>query len=204
MICSGCIYAVKMRDGGVGLCPFCRTPAPDTDEEIVEQYKKRVEAGDAYAMYGLGCFYSGGLHGLPQDDGKALGLWHRAAKLGCAQSHYDIGCAYYHGYGVERDEKKAVHYFELAAMGGHATARYNLGAFEYNAGNMNRALKHYMIAVGVGCTDSLEQIKQSFMNGDATKDDYTNALRSYQANLVEIKSAQRDEAAAVRDEYTYH
>jgi len=69
---------------------------------------------------------------------------------------------------------------------------------------MDRALKHFMIAAGSGCTDSLEKIKQMFMYGDATKDDYTKALRSYQANLVEIKSAQRNEAAAYSDEYKYY
>ena len=46
MICSGCIYAVKIRDGGVGLCPFCRTPRP-TAEELIEKTNKRVELGDA-------------------------------------------------------------------------------------------------------------------------------------------------------------
>ena len=41
------------------------------------------------------------------------------------------------------------------------------------------------------------------MNGDATKDDYTKALRSYQAYLVEIKSAQRDQATAADENYKY-
>ena len=61
-----------------------------------------------------------------------------------------------------------------------------------------------MIAVGVGYTESLEMIKQMFMNGDATKNDYAKALRVYQANLVEIKSPQRDEAAAFNDVYKYY
>ena len=43
-----------------------------------------------------------------------------------------------------------------------------------------------------------------FMNGDATKDDYAKALRVYQTYLVEIKSAQRDEAAAFNDAYKYY
>ena len=61
-----------------------------------------------------------------------------------------------------------------------------------------------MIAAGCGDNDSLERIKQLFMNGDATKDDYSKALRSYQEHLVEIKSAQRDEAAAYSDEFNYY
>ena len=89
-------------------------------------------------------------------------------------------------------------------MGGDEEARYNLGISEGRAGNMERALKHFMIAAGVGYTESLEKIKQMFLNGHATKDDYAKALLSYQANLVEIKSAQRDEAAAFDDEYKYY
>ena len=89
-------------------------------------------------------------------------------------------------------------------MGGHVNARHNLGAKEGQAGNMDKALKHYMISARCGDNDSLENIKQMYMNGDATKDDYAKALRVYQENLIEIKSAQRDEAAAVRDEYTYY
>ena len=42
------------------------------------------------------------------------------------------------------------------------------------------------------------------MNGHATKDDYTKALRAYQAYLVEIKSTQRDKAAAASANYRYY
>ena len=202
-ICSGCICAVKIRDGGVGLCPFCRTPTP-TAKESIEQTKKRVKVDDAAAIYNLGCCYNNGMHGLPQDHAKALELWHRAAELGYAiPSYYNIGCAYDpgNGNGVGRDEKKAVYFYELASMGGSIYARHNLGFIEFNAGNMERALKHYMIAAGGGYYDSLENIKQMYMDGDATKEDYTKALRVYQAYLVEIKSAQRDEAAAFDDKY---
>ena len=127
-----------------------------------------------------------------------------AAQLGYAPPYYNIGMAYLNGRGVERDEKKATHYWELAAMGGHAMARHNLGVFEKRAGNMNRALKHDMIGAGSGYTQALEQIKQMFMNGRATKDDYAQALRVYQAYLVEIKSPQRNEAAAFSDDYKYY
>ena len=202
MICSGCIYAVAKRDG-VGLCPFCRTPTPDL-EEFVEQLKKRMEVDDAEAFHNLGCCYADGDCGLPQDHAKAMELYYKAGKLGNALSYYNIGCVYDRGEVVERDEKKANHYFELAAIRGDIDARYNLGNIEGRAGNMDRALKHFMIAVGSGCTDSLEKIKLMFMDRDATKDDYAKALQAYQANLVEIKSAQRDEAAVFHRRYKYY
>ena len=202
-ICSGCIHAVAVRDGGLGLCPFCRTPTP-TSEEIIELYKKRIEAGDAEAMYGLGCHYADGDNGLTQNIYKALELWHRAAELGHAPSCYNIGIAYHVGNGVERDEKKSVQYWKLAAMGGDIEARYNLGGLEANAGNCDRALKHLMIATGCGYKTSLSAILEMFKAGHATKDDYTQALRTYQAYLDEIKSPQRDEAAAANEKYKYY
>ena len=205
-ICSGCIHAVAKRDGGVGICPFCRSPGPTSIEEMIEQMKKRMKIGDAAAIYNLGVCYSHGSHGLSQDHAKALELWRRAGELGYAPSYHSIGNSYYDGEGVERDEKKAVHYMELAAMGGDVVARHNLGVLELegHAGNMSRALKHFMIAAGGGYNDSLENIKVIFMNGEATKDDYAKALQAYQANLVEIKSPQRDEAAAFHERYKYY
>ena len=155
-----------------------------------------MEVDDAEAIYEMGCCYFEGSRGLPQDHVKALELWHRAGKLGKAKSHYSIGAAYNRGEGVERDEKKANHYYELAAMGGHITARHNLGVLEGRAGNMDSA-------AGFGCTRSLELIKHMIMNVDATKDDYTKALRSRQTYLDEIKSDQRDEAAALNEQFKY-
>jgi len=94
-------------------------------------------------------------------------------------------------------------------MGGNVKARYNLGnneAYdnEARAGNMDRALKHYMIAARDGYADSLKQIQELYSNGYATKEDYTNALQSYQEYLSEIKSPQRDKAAALREDYRYY
>ena len=203
MICSGCSHAVAKRDG-VGLCPFCRSPRPISGEEMIEQYKKRMELGDADAIHNLACCYADGKYGLPQDYAKALELWQQAGELGDATSYYCIGCAYDLGYGVERDEKKANHYYELGAIGGDVYARHNLGISEGRAGNMERALKHFMIAAGFGYKGSLKKIKDMFMNGDATKDNYAKALQVYQANLVEIKSPQRNEAATFHDNYKYY
>ena len=83
-------------------------------------------------------------------------------------------------------------------------ARHNLGVHESNRGNFGRAIKHYMIAVESGHNDSLNQIKQMYKDGYATKDDYAKALQAYQSYLDEIKSDERDKAAAVMDEFQYY
>lgn len=152
----------------------------------------------------MGCYYSGGEFGLPLNVAKALELWHRAGELGDEVSYYLIGTAYKDGRGVERDEQKAKHYWELAAMGGDAKARNNLGCKEWQAGKLERALRHWMIAVNDGNLNSLGNIKKFYLDSHATKDDYTKAMRSYQAYLVEITTDQRDEAVAFSDEYKYY
>ena len=215
MICSGCIYAPVYDDQGNKVdndkqneCAFCRVVAPKSIKEVVERLKKRVEAEDPIAIHNLGIHYRVGEHGFPQDMDKALELWHRAADLGYAEAYGSIGYAYYWGEGVEVDMKKALHYYKLAAIRGDVMARHNLGNNEYRAGNVNRALKHYKIAVRSGYSKSLKQINEMYKNGrgagHATKDEYTKALQLYQEYLAEVKSIQRDKAAAFSDEYRYY
>ena len=88
-------------------------------------------------------------------------------------------------------------------MRGHVDSRHNLGFMEEKAGNMDRAIKHYLISVGSGYHGSLKNVQQHYSNGYATKDEYTEALRAYQNYLSEVKSRQRDEAAAAREDYKY-
>ena len=218
-MCCGCIHAIRMRaakkfmgnikagirDIDEQKCAFCRTPEPRSDKEGINQIKKRVKANDTSAIQYLGtCFYNG-TDGLPQDRAKALELWHRAAELGNARAYLSIGAAYDHGNGVERDIKKANYYNQEAAVRGEIRARFSLGAFEErNAGNYDRALKHYMIAVRGGDKFSLNMVQEMYKRGRATKEDYTNALRAFQSYLDEIKSPQRDEAAAFGDDFKYY
>ena len=206
LICDGCVHAADLRDKkNASLCPFCRTPPPITDEEVIERYEKRMELNDARAIHRLGAFYANGELGLPQSMTKALELWHRAGELGHNYngSYCNIGNVYNLGVYVEKDIKKAVHYWELAAMGGNTAARHNLGVLEKQGGNVDRALKHWMIAVECGFKKSLEIIKRFYNAGQVTEDDYAKALRLYQAYLDEIKSDQRDEAAAFNADWKY-
>ena len=202
MICSGCVHAVRLRDGD-GLCPFCRAPASTSDEEMIARTKRRAGDCDAEAIYSLGVYYSNGEYGFTQNHAKAFELWNRAAELGSTDAYYNIGCVYLRGTGVQVDKKKATHFWELAAMKGCAEARFNLGVHEFKKGNVKRAIKHYKIAAESDY-DALEAIQTLHHFGKATKEEYSQALRSYQAYLGEIKSRQRDEAAAFSDDYRYY
>jgi len=62
-----------------------------------------------------------------------------------------------------------------------------------------------MITVRGGDSISLEKIKKLYTYGYAMKNDYLKALQYYQTYLGEIKSKQRDEAAAFSEElYRYY
>ena len=196
-----CVVAVFMQltqQMIVNFVRFAELLNPLRRGGAVERVKKRAEeANDANAMRNLGCLYYDGSVGLPQDDNKAMDLWHRSGELGCARSYRNIAISYGCGQGVERDEKKAKHYYELAAMGGDVEARHNIGKFEAKAGNMNRALKHWMISAGSGDDESLTGIRLLYMDGNATKDDFEKALRAHKESKDDMESDQRDEAAAI-------
>ena len=211
VICCGCFYAPVYDNQGNKVniekqneCAFCRVVAPKSEEEMVKRIMKRVEINDPMAIYNLGTYYDQGILGYPQDYSKALELWHRAAELDFALAHNNIGYAYTNGMGVDVDKKKARYYYEQAAIRGDLKARCNLGYLEKKAGNMNRSLKHLMIAVRDGHNESLEAIKRFYSIGHETKDDYMKALQLYQAYLGEIKSPQRDKAAAANDINRYY
>jgi len=201
ILCQGCTYAAKKSSS---LCPFCRTPPPNSLREAMERYKKRMELNDASAIYNLAGFYTDGRYGLPQSHAKALELHHQAAELGHAEAYNNLGYAYNNGIGVERDEKKAWYYYEISAMKGGVYARHNLGDEENRKGNVDRALKHWIIATEGGYKTSLERIKRLYTNGHATKDDYAIALGKFQEYVGEIKSDQRDEAAAFDADWIYY
>ena len=82
-------------------------------------------------------------------------------------------------------------------MRGHAESRHELGVVEYNERNYHFAVKHFLISAKMGYRHALDAIKKMFMDGDATKAQYADALRGYQNAFEETKSHQREEAKLV-------
>jgi len=196
-ICNGCIYAMFLSEGK-DLCAFCRMPPPISDEEDMKWKRKLMDNGNGEAFHMFAGYYTQGSNGLSRDYQKAneLFLKVKGGELGCANAYYNLGQSYREGVGVKVDMKKAQHYYELAAMMGSIQARNNLGVVEWNAGNHNRAMKHYVIAARAGDKLSLNNVKEYFMQEIVTKDEYANTLRAHQKSLDEMKSEQRDNAAA--------
>ena len=161
--------------------------------------QKRADAGDPLAIYDLGDVYRTGLlgSGLEKDAARAVELYERAADLGVKEAHYSLGVLYDEGIDVEKDTAKAIRHYEAAAMSGHVSARFNLGNEESNVGNYDLALQHWMITAKLGGQDALNNIKELFMRGLATKTDYAEALLGYQSAVEEMRSPNRDESKAL-------
>jgi TPR repeat protein len=151
---------------------------------------KRLQANDPPAIRKLGgSYYQKG------DYRSAAEYFTKAAELGDVESHQLLSVAYHKGQGVEKDEKKELYHLEVAAIGGHPHARHNLGAYEARCNRMERAVKHMIIAANLGSDDSIKALKQGYIHGFISKDDFAAALRAHQAAIDATKSPQREEAA---------
>ncbi len=195
LICRGCEYANKKREYEAGLdprCAFCREPAPKSQEEHDKNTMKRIKKNCPVALCQLGKERA-----QEGDYEAALQYLTKAAELGNAVAHYVLSVMYDKGQGVEKDAEKEMYHLEEAAIGGHAFARHNLGCEECNNnGNFERAKKHFIIATNLGDDKSLKALRTLYANGHASKEDYADALRAYQAAVDATKSAERKVAEA--------
>ncbi|EJK69829.1 hypothetical protein THAOC_08882 [Thalassiosira oceanica] len=120
---------------------------------------------------------------------RAVELWTEAAELGSIKALHNLGNAYETGKGAQKDTAKAVEFYAKAAMQGHVVARHNLGCYEGKKGNYDHAVRHFLISAKMGLKESVEKIKTMFIDGEATKDQYAEALKGYQDAVEETKMA---------------
>jgi TPR repeat protein len=189
VICNGCIYANRKSKGDQIICLFCRERTV-SEEESRKNLMKRVKANDPAALRRMGrqCY----------DEESAFEYMTKAAELGDLEARFDLGLMYYKRArgGVEVDMKKAVYHWEKAAIGGNPFARHNLACIEEENGNIERAVKHFIIAANLGYDVSMKALWDVFKTGYISKDDLAATLRLHQAALDAMKSPHRDAAEA--------
>ena len=198
-LCLGCVHAQIKENIGkckrredIMACPFCMAPFTKVEKEFIDQLKKCAERNNAKSMEKLALYYMDGKMGLQKDLAKTMELLQKAGEHGCASSYGWLGSCY--NKGVQKDIKKAKHYCELGAIGGDLESRYNLAVAEEHKGNKIRAIKHHLICAKAGFKLSLDEVKLGFQFGCITKDEYAAALRAYQKQHDDRKSAMREEA----------
>lgn len=192
IICDGCLLVANKS-----CCPSCQLPLHRSSEEFMKRCTKRMQLNDSLAYYTLGCAYNKGRYGVTKDMNKTLQLWNKAAQLGCIRAHTSLAIAYHVGQGVNKDTKEAIQHWKIAAMYGHEKARHNLGIMEEHGGNVERAMKHYVIAAKSGFDSSLKEVEHGYKAGHLSEEEYTSVLNAHQHSLDEMKSDQREKAYAI-------
>jgi TPR repeat protein len=188
LICQGCVYENYKSNKNdlvkVLSCPFCREVASEQDHK---RMMKRVKANDPVALR-----YTGDKCYDEVDYDTAFEYFSKAAELGDIDSHYSLGNMYYEGEGVEEDMEKAVYHYEKAAIGGNPYARHNLAIIEEWNGNIERAVKHLIIAANLGHDKAMKELWKHYSAGHITKEELETTLRTHQAAIDAMKSSDRD------------
>ena len=124
---------------------------------------------------------------------RTIELWMEAAELGSCYADHNLGVEYFEGKFVKEDKARGLHHWQKAAINGNLFSRNNLGAVECNDGNYKLAVQHQVISAKMGDEKSLNDIKDLFMKGHATKAQYAEALIGYRDAAEEMKSHEREE-----------
>ena len=109
----------------------------DIDKKHLRKIIRKAKFGNADAIYDLAiCYYVGVPDLLDKDIQKAIKLFEKAAKKGCAEAQYNLGVMYEKGYDtkdeehqnefeeyIEKDEDLAYKYYAKALQNGYEDAR---------------------------------------------------------------------------------
>jgi hypothetical protein len=99
------------------LGPGAARAQAEGDPEPVPIQKPAVENFLAKLIRDEAAQYENG-EGVPRDGARAAALYCQAARMGDAQSQYNLGWMYSHGRGVERSDATAAFFFHAAAEQG--------------------------------------------------------------------------------------
>ncbi len=178
IVCKGCVYDNVMANKHDPIkarrCPFCREPGTD-DAEYRKRRTERIEANDPVALSQMGMDLC--------DEGdydSSFEYLTKASELGDSEAHFLLGMMYYEGEGVEKDDEKSNYHchWEKAAIGGHPIARYNLAGIDEENGNIERSVKHHIIAANLGYEESMKALWRNYSARNITKEDLEAALRT--------------------------
>jgi len=205
-ICCGCDLQHNIKNEkrelmeqtpGLRTCAFCRTAAPDSDEEILAQVRKRAELQDPQALSSMALSYGCGRYGLPVDEAKCVELLRQAAGLGLPGAQYQLGAVYHDGeFGLEQNEEEGRKWWEKAAEGGHLLSLHTLGNVEGKHGDHVAGMRHLRMSASGGYRKSIEVLIGCFEIGFLYHDDLAETMQSFYRARDELKSKDRDQYIA--------
>ena len=82
-------------------------------------------------------------------------------------------------------------------MAGHEVARYNLGCLEAESRNMERAVRHWLIAASAGNHNAMHNLLMALKDRYVSRESINSTLAAYNNSCVQMRSEARD--AFIRD-----
>jgi hypothetical protein len=111
-------------------CPFCKTPAAKSDDELVARLQSHVDKGNPEAMLLLGEWYEAGDYGIESTE-RAEELWELGASLGHSASAWQLACMWDERIesGESARSANALKYMKMAADAGNSEAQAEMAYF---------------------------------------------------------------------------
>lgn len=136
---SDLVSKMKALMGGQYASPpaATETDPQQARQKEMDELRKNADAGDAESQYMIGLRYSNG-DGLPQDSGKAVEWYEKAAAQGYIKAQYRLGELHY--FSEPKDIAKALEWWQLAAEKGDAGAQTALAVMYFNGEGVGKDL----------------------------------------------------------------
>ena len=159
--------------------------------------EKLVDKGNPDAMYMMAQRYLKGIEFAPLDVKKGMELYHMAAVAGHDHACRELGLMYMKGEnGLSRDIEKYMTLLIAAIRLGDPGSLHLYGQTqqllqENGTTPMNLPKTCFLKSASAGSEIALDTVKELYTAKDVTKEEYTEALRSYQTVQGEINSDAR-------------
>ena len=114
------------------------------------------------------------------DFAGALEDYRLAADKCHVQAQYELGMAYYDGYGTKADLEQAITWFEMAAMQGYSEAQYMLGRiYERQRCDHGNAAFWFQKAADQGHNGAIKELAHLYKAGFGVEEDPAMMVRLY-------------------------
>jgi TPR repeat protein len=147
--------------------------------ETIQDLRNAADAGNADAMFNIGCRYANG-EGVAQDDQQAMTWYLKSAALGNSDAMYNVGVSYNDGRGVAQDCRVAMAWYLKAVDAGNLGAMNNIGLLYANgqgvAQDYAQAMICYRKTADAGDSVAMYNIGLLYANGQGVSQDYSQAM----------------------------
>jgi hypothetical protein len=136
--------------------------------DTIGELRKKAEAGDAAAQFGLGMFYDFGTGSVPKDSVEAVKWYRKAGEQGHAAAQFRLGSIYATGGAVQKDNAEAVKWYRKAAESyrkgaeqGDAQAQSTLGVMYSQGYGVPKDLVQAHVWLTIAATKADETAKKA-------------------------------------------